>query len=220
MPKGVDIFQRLEWNYFGYLEIFWHIFQKKREAANRRIVLCRVFIILIWFLPWLSSWKFRVVKILSWMSPFFFFVFHVKDASSCLKERSWTDSTRSEGGSQFYTSHLPILTSSRFKSPCPALATSKPLLVIVGCVKSSVKTGHQLAIYTHGPNCKVHNDSHCWLPVLAINRGKEITRLCQLMDSDFPAFGVSEWEKSFPTGQAEPRKQWNNTDQKRKKIFE
>lgn len=36
---------------------------------------------------------------------------------------------------------------------------------------------------------------------------------------DFPAFGVSECEKSFPTGQAEPRKQWNNTDQKRQKSL-
>lgn len=40
------------------------------------------------------------------------------------------------------------------------------------------------------------------------------------MDSDCLAFGLSECQKSFPIGQAEPRKQWNNTDQKRIKIFE
>lgn len=70
----------------------------------------------------------------------FLSVFHAKDVSSSLKKRSQprTDSTRSESRSQSYPSHLPILTPSGLKSPCPPAATSQPLRVMGGmCQKLS-----------------------------------------------------------------------------------
>lgn len=43
------------------------------------------------------------------------------------------------------------------------------------------KTGYQLEIYIDEHYWEVHNDWHCWLPVPAINRGKDIRSL-HLMD--------------------------------------
>lgn len=180
-------------------------FPKKKRLTIRE--LSQVEFSLHWFdfLPWIPSLKVGIEKnIVVKFSFLFLSVFHAKDVSSSLKKRSQprTDSTRSESRSQSYPSHLPILTPSRLKSPCPPAATSQPLRVMGACVKSSVrKTGHQLAIYINAHNWEVHYDWHCWLPVPAINRG-----LCQLMDSDFLAFGLSECQTSSPTGQAKPRK--------------